>query len=160
MGKKKLEKFKEKYEELEKKHKLPSYEELNENFHIDKAAEVKTDLPIIEIRKYIADKMAGYLRFAETLLNPANAPMFIFSIVKTLTTKDKEELTEIYKKLAKNEFNLIKTDVEYSEEKEAEFIKESYKLWQGIQKDIMKILKSVEDKWDDKLEEGNKNYFG
>jgi hypothetical protein len=158
--KSKLGQFKEKYAVLEKKYDLPKYEELNENFHIDKAADTETDIPIIEIRKYVADKMAGYLRFAETLLNPSNAPMFIFSIVKTLTPEDKKNLTEIYKVLAKNEFNLIKTDIYFSEEKEAKFIIESYKIWKEIKKDILGILQSVEDKWDNKLETNNRKYFG
>jgi len=156
----KLLKFKKEYAKLQKKHGLPKFEEINQDFHIDRAAEVETDLPIVEIRKHIADKMAGYLRFSESLLNPTNAPMFVFSIIKTLGPEEKKRLSEIYKKLAKNEFNLIKTDVEYSEEKEAKFIKDSYAIWQDLKKDVLYILKEVERKWDNKFETNNKGYFG
>jgi len=156
----KLEIFKEKYEQLRKKYSLPKFEDINKDFHIDHSADVETDLIIIEVRKHVADKMAGYLRFAETLLNPTNAPMFIFSIIKTLSEEDKKELTDVYKKLAKNELKLIEIDVDFVESKEAEFIKESYNLWQGIKKKILIILKSVDDKWDSKFENNNKGYFG
>lgn len=156
----KLENLKEKYEILQKKYGLPSFKELNEDFHIDRVAESETEIPIREIRKHIADKMAGYLRFSETLLNPTNAPMFIFSIIKTLSSEDKQKLSEIYKRLSKNELKLIETDLEFSEEKEVEFIKNSYNIWQYMKKDILIILKSVEDKWDDKLEGNKREYFG
>ncbi len=155
-----LEKLKKDYAKLQKKYGLPSFKDLNEDFPIDKAAESETDIPIREIRKNIADKMMGYLRFTETLLNPVNAPMFIFSIIKTLGPEEKKHISEIYKKLAKNEIKLIETDVEFSEKKEAEFIKNSYEIWREMKKNILKILKLIEEKWDNKFETGTRGYFG
>ena len=156
----KLEKLKKDYLKIQKKYNLPSFEELNQEFHIEKIAEVETDILIREIRKFVADKLGGYLRFTETLLNPTNAPMFVFSVIKTLSVDDKKRVSEIYKKLAQNEVNLIKLDTEFSEKKEVEFIKESYKLWKKISKEIMTILDSVKKNWDNRFETNNKGYFG
>lgn len=156
----KLENLKKDYAKLQKKHNLPPFEKLNEDFHIEKTAEVESDILIREIRKLVADKLAGYLRFTEMLLNPVNVPMFIFSILKNLGIEEKKQLSEVYKKLAKNEVKLIRVDVEFSEQKEAEFIKSSYKLWQGLKKDILELLNDVEKKEDNKFEINKKGYFG
>lgn len=155
-----LENLKKEYGKIQKQHGLPSFEELNQDFQIEKAAEVETDILIREIRKLVADKLAGYLRFMEMLFNPVNVPVFVFSMIKTLGIEDKKKVSEVYKKLARNEINLIEADTQFSEKKEAEFVKESYKLWQEIKKDTLEILDSVKKKWDSKFETNSKGYFG
>jgi len=156
----KLENLKKDYLKIQKKYNLPSFEELNQEFHIEKAAEIETEILVREIRKFVADKLGGYLRFTETLLNPSNAPMFVFSVIKTLSVDDKKKVSEMYKKLAENEINLIQLDTEFSEKKEAEFIKESYKLWKSISKEIAGLLDSTKKNWNTKFETNNKGYFG
>lgn len=155
-----LESLKSDYRKLQEKHNLPGFDELNEDFVIEKASESESELLIREIRKFIADKLANYLRFIETILNPVNAQMFVFSIIKSLGNEEKEKLTEIYKQLSKNEINLIVLDVRYDEKREAEFIKESFKMWQDIKKDLLEILGKVQANWDNKSEVKNKDYFG
>lgn len=158
--KSKLELLKKKYSVLHEKYNLPEFEKLNEDFYIEKAAEVDTDYPIREIRRFIADKFSNYLRFIEAILNPVNAPIFVFSITKSIDAKEKEKLSEVYKKLAKIEVNLIEIDIQFSEEKEAEFIKESYEIWQDIKKYLLTFIEVVKKGWDNKIEKNNKNYFG
>ena len=160
MVKESLEDLKKEYNELQKKYRLPIFDELNNDFQIEKISENETDFLLKEIRKLIAERFFNYLRFVESLLNPINVPMFVFSIVKTFSEKEKEKLTDVYKKLAKNEVELIELDIESTEEKEANFIKESYKLWQGIQKDILDVVKVIKKNWDAKSETNKKDYFG
>ncbi len=155
-----LERLKKEYLKIQKKYGLPEFKELNQEFSIEKVAEVETEILVREVRKLMAEKLAGYMRFAETLLNPVNAPMFVFSIIKTLGNEEKKTLAEIYKKLAENEINLIELDTMFSEKGEADFIKHSYKLWKGISKEVMNILDSVKKNWGNKFEVNNKGYFG
>lgn len=108
----------------------------------------------------VSDKPYNYLRFVETLINPVNAPMSIMSIVKTLGENEKNKLTEIYKKLVKNEVMVVETDINFSEEKEAEFIIETYKVWQEIKKDFSDVFEAINKNWDNKTQGNNKNYFG
>lgn len=156
----KLEKLKKEYEKIQKKHKLPSFKEMNEDFHIEKISETETEILIREVRKMMADKLANYMRFVESLLNPTNAPMFVFSIIKLIEPEQKRRLSEIYKELMKSEMKFIEIDLKFDEEKEAQFIKESFKFWQDVKKDMSAILKTINDKWDDKAETNNKGYFG
>ena len=86
-----LPEFKKEYAKLEKKHDLPSFDQMNKDFHIEKLAEVETDYLIREIRRFSGEKFFNYFRFIESLLNPSNASMFTFSIVKTLGQKEKDK---------------------------------------------------------------------
>jgi hypothetical protein len=160
MEKEDLEALKKEYSELQKKYELPSFEELNNDFQIEKASENETDFLLREIRKVIAERLFNYLRFIESLLNPVSVPMFVYSIIKTLDVKDKERLTEVYKKLAKKEVDLLELDIDSTEEKEVKFINDSYKLWQDIKKDVLDVVKMIRKNWDSKVEENRKDYFG
>ena len=155
-----LEKLKKDYQEIQQKYDLPSFEKLNEDFEIEKIAEVETDFLLREIRKCIADRLINYLRFIESILNPVNVPMFVFSIIKIITPKEKERLTEVYKKLAEQEVELIALDIKFSEEKEAKFIQEVYIAWQDIKKDMLNIVDVIKKNWNNKLGTNNKGYFG
>lgn len=155
-----LNEVKKNYRKFQEKYNLPDFEKLNEDFQIEKIAENETDYLLREVKKAMADKFYNYLRFTETLLNPVNAPVFIFSIIKLIEAEKKKKLNEIYKKLAKNEIRIIEVDLVYSEKKEAEFIKESYELWQEIKEELLDIIKNVKGNWNSKLEGKSKGYFG
>ena len=155
-----LGKLKEDYKKIQKKYGLPGFEELNKDFQIEKIAEIETDFLIREIRKFMAEKFSNYLRFIETILQPVNVPMFIFSIIKSIGVKEKERLTDAYKKLIKVEIRLFELDIKFSEEKEIAFIKESYEMWQEMKKDILEIVGVMKKNLDNKSETNSKDYFG
>ncbi len=81
------------------------------------------------------------------------------SIVKAFGADEKNKLVEIYKKLVKSEWELIEIDLEFSEKKEAEFIKEIYGIWQHIKKDIIEVVDAVSKNWERKTQNSNRKYF-
>ena len=155
-----LNKLKKDYEALRAKYGLPEYSRLVEDFNIERASDVETDYTIREIRKFMADKIFNYLRSVEALLNPSNVPMYVFSMVKTIGADDKKKLSDIYKELAKMEIKIMQLDLNFSEKMEADFIKESFNLWQSIKKDLLEITNKITKNWDIKSEEGRRDYFG
>jgi len=155
-----LEEFEEEYNKYKEKYNLPDFHDINKAFHIEKIADVETHYFLREIRKFMSEKFASYLRFIESILNPAGSPMFVFSITKTLSPDDKKQLTEAYKELAKIQVELIERDLDYSEEKEADFIKESYKTWKKIETEILASIQTIKKNWDNKTENNGKGYFG
>jgi hypothetical protein len=155
-----LDKLKEFYKINQDKYSLPSFESLNEDFQIEKISSLETELILKEIRVCISNKFFNYLRFLESLINPANASMFVFAMAKTIADKDKEKLIKLYKQLSKLEVDFIDLDLEYSEKKEAEAIKEYYRLWQEIKKDIFEIVEIIKKNWDNKVEDNGKGYYG
>jgi hypothetical protein len=160
MEESKLEKLKKEYSKLEEKYSLPSFDELNRDFNIEKAAEIETDYLIREVRKFIADKISNYMRFIESVLNPVNVPMFIFSLVKTIKIEERKKLADLYKKLAKTEVDLISVDVSFSEDREAEFIKKTYTEWKKVSRTVFEIMESIKNNWGNKIETNDKGYFG
>jgi hypothetical protein len=157
---KKLEKLKDDYRKFQEKYSLPNFEELNQDFQIEKIAESETDFLLREVRKYVTDKFFNYLRFIESLINPTNSPMFVFAIAKTLAVEDKEKLVEIYKKITKIEIDFIDLDLNYSEEKEADSIKNYFKLWNEIKKELSEVVEVMKKNLDNKSEDNGKGYFG
>ena len=154
-----LEKLKNEYLELHKKYRLPSFQEMNEDFYIEKIAENETEILIREVRRTVGDRLTNYMRFVENLLNPVNVPMFVFSIIKLIGQEEKNKLSEIYKKLIKNEIRFVERDLEFDELKEAEFVRDSYGLWQEIKKELANILEKVDKNWGTKIEENSRGYF-
>jgi len=148
------------YLALHKKYGLPSFQEMNEDFYIEKIAENETDILIREVRRMVGDRLMNYMRFIENLLSPVNVPMFVFPIIKLIGPEEKNKLSEIYKKLIQNEVKFVEIDLEFDEAGEAKFISESYKLWQEIKKELVKIFGKVEKNWGTKTEENSKGYFG
>ncbi|MEX0920661.1 MAG: hypothetical protein WDZ62_00125 [Candidatus Pacearchaeota archaeon] len=156
----KLEKFKKSYSVLQKNYDLPTFEEMNNEFHIEKIAEVETEVIIREIRKFVGEKIMNYMRFVENLLNPVNVPMFVFTIVKVMDSDDKKRLSEIYKDLVKVEVKFIQRDLDFEEKEDAKFIISSFKFWQKMKKDLQNILNKIDKKWDRKIVDNSKGYFG
>jgi len=154
-----LDKLKIDYSKLQKKYGLPEFDELNRDFKIEKLSDVETDFLVREVRSFVGESFENFLRFVEALLNPTNVPMFLFPVIKSLGVDEKEKLMEIHKKMARLEVDAIKL-INYSEEKEAEFIKKAFKLWQTVKKDFIEVIEVVEKKWDVKTNPSTKNYFG
>jgi hypothetical protein len=156
-----LEELKKNYELLKIKYNLPEFGELNKDFWIEKISETETDFILREIRKFITDRTTNYMRFLESMLNPSNASLFTFSFCKLLNSEEKKEIEELYKKLMKIELMIMDVDIIYSEEKEADFIKNSVKEWNDFKIKWKKIIEKVKTNWDKKSENGNnKCYFG
>ncbi len=156
-----LSELKNKYSALQKKHSLPGFKEMNEDFYIEKIAENETDILIREVRRMVGDRLANYMRLLENLLNPVNVPMFVFSIIKLLGSEEKKKISDKYKELIKNEIKFLERDLEFNESKEAEFIKESFELWQDIKKDLAPVFEKVEKNWKPNADSTEtKGYFG
>jgi len=155
-----LEKLKKDYKKIQNKYNLPDFKKLNEDFSIEKISETETENLIREIRRFMGEKFSNYLRFSEAILNPVNVPMFVLSVVKTINSEDKKRLTEVYKKLSKIEVQLLELEIEFSDKKEAEFIKNSFRIWQDIKKDLIELVETIKRSWDNKFETNSKSYFG
>jgi hypothetical protein len=160
MSEKTLTELKKDYLEIQKKYNLPSFQEMNQDFQIEKIAEYETDILVREVRKFVAEKISNYMKFIEMIINPVNAPMSIFSLIKSLGPTDKKKLSEIYEKLVKNEIEIVELDLNFSEEKEVHYVKDSNKLWQEIKKDLSEIIETMKKNWDNQSTKNGVGYLG
>lgn len=155
-----LEDLKENYEILRAKHDLPSFKELNEDFMIEKLSSIETDYLIRGVRHCIAEKFLNYLRWIETILNPQQSSLFMYSLIKSVTSEQKKRLSEIYWKLCKDELLLIELDTLYVEEKEIKFVKEFYASWKDLSRELAGIVGELHKSVDSKKEKNSNGYFG
>ena len=155
-----LEDLKREYKILADKHDLPEFTKINELFDIEEIS-IDTDFLLRKIRRTISERISGYLRFIEVILNPSNSPMFFFNLIKKLDNGDKEQLSENCQKLGKLETEVILLDLDYSEEKEAKFIIKSLKIFdEEIKKDFIVIIKKLTSNKDSIKKKNNGSYLG
>lgn len=155
-----LKSIKKEYKELGIKYKLPEFEALAEDFDIEKILEKETSFLLREIRRAISDKSNAYLHLFETLINPTSPPVFIFSILKNVGEKDQKSMREVYKKLAKAQIQIMKLDTIYSEENEAEFIKNFFDEWQELKTKICDLVNDFEKKLEGSNNSKKRGYLG
>jgi len=154
-----LKNLKKQYHSLERKYNLPDFFELNKYFDIESLSECETDFLLRRIRKAMTERVTDYLRFLEIILNPANAPIFFFKFIKRLNDKDKENLGRIYERLGNLEIEMIRLDLDYSEENEAGFIKNVFEIFSEIREEILQIIdKMMNSEERERREKGS--YFG
>ncbi|OGJ15404.1 hypothetical protein A3K73_05880 [Candidatus Pacearchaeota archaeon RBG_13_36_9] len=155
-----LEKLKKDYDKLRKKYNLPAFKELNEAFDIEEVAEQETECLLRQIRKHMMDKVVAYLRFIEMLLNPSNAPMFFFALVKGLTASDKRLLDNLYERLGEFEIDVIALDCKYNEKEEADFINKAVLKWKDITDDMIILSETLKRNWNQKSGKNERGYCG
>ncbi len=152
-----LEETKNKYNELSKKFKLPTFKELDEDFEIGKI-ERDSDCFLRTVRKQMMEKVVNSLGFLEMLLNPVNAPRIYMGYVKSLNSEDRQMIEKIYSILGELSITSIDSELMYSEKKEADLINKIYAAWNAIKPDFKKILENM--KKPNIISKKEKSYFG
>jgi len=155
-----LKELKKEYEKLKEKYNLPGFQEMNEDFEIEKLQERETETLAREIRRAMIEKNSAYLRFIEMFMNPSSSPMLFLALMKNMDNIDKKLVEGLYSKLGKYEILSLRLDNEHDENKEAEFINKLFKGWQQVKKDFGSLLKFMEDSFDKKSERKEKGYLG
>ena len=154
-----IEDLKNQYNKIKEKYNLPEFSDLNKLFDIEEI-DSETEFLLKKIRRTMSEKIGNYLRFIDILLNPSNAPIFFFKIVKKLDRDDREIIGNIYEKLGNLEIQIVSLDLDYSEKTEAEFIKNLYQTFNNeIKKDLLKIIEKLNSD-EDNSQRVNGSYLG
>lgn len=152
--------FEKEYEKLKKKYKLPDLKKLLENFDVEKLFERETVFLLREIRRTISDKFYAYLNFFEMIINPNSSPLFVFSVLRRANGEIGSRPKEIYKELSKLQMKSLKLDTIYNEKEEANFIKDSFKKWESLKKDIYSLVERFEECLDKESGSKKGSYVG
>lgn len=153
-----VEELKQEYDLLRKKYQLPGFSDLNKLFDIEDI-DIDSELLLRKIRRMISDKIAGYMRLTEILLNPSNAPLYFLNLIKKLDNKDRENLSRVYETLGRFELELVALDLDYSEEREAKFIKKCFKMFNDeIKISLLNVVEKL--KSENKSKKSERDYFG
>ena len=151
--------FEEIYNELAQKHNLPEFKNITEDFDIEKIQDKESTLLIREVRRTINEKITAYIHLFETLINPNSPPMFVFSILRNISTEDKETIKKIYKALSRTQIEVMKLDTVYSEADEIKFINETFIVWQELKQTIYKLIERFESSFEEDDSTKKRSYF-
>ena len=147
------------YEELRTEHGLPEFEKLSEDFDIEKNIEKQSVFLMREMRKVITEKTSAYLQLFETLINPSAPPMFVFSILRNVSSEDKDVIKEIYKILSRIQIETMKLDIIYKKDAEAKFISETFNVWQESKPTIYNLIEKFEMNFENDDTSKKRSYF-
>lgn len=160
MVKQELENLKKQYNKLKKKYDLPSFEDVNKDFEIEKLQDRERSYLLRDIRRTMIERNLSYFKFLEMFLNPSSGPMFFMALSNHLTDEEKDKIEELYFKMGKFELDSVKLDNDDGEEKEAEFIKSFYQEWQNMKNEFGSLMDSLEKIWEREVERDEKGYLG
>lgn len=147
------------YEELGTKYDLPEFEKLSEDFDVEKNIDKESTFLIRDIRRVAVEKTSAYLQLFETLINPSAPPMFVFSILRNVSSEDKDVIKEIYKILSKLQIEAMKLDIIYNEKSEAKFINEIFNMWQESKPTIYRLIEKFEMNFESDDISKKRSYF-
>jgi len=151
--------LKERYSKVAREYDLPEFEEIIDDFDIEKIQDKEITFFVREIRRAMNEKIVAYIHLFETLINPAGTSIFVFSILRNLSTEDKETIKKIYKALSRTQLDVMKLDTIHKEDEEAKFINETFIIWQELKPQIYKLIKGFESGFDEDDVSKKRSYF-
>jgi len=147
------------YNELRQKHNLPEFKKLIQDFDLEKNQDKEPTFLLREIRRAINEKIMAYTHLFENLINPNTPPIFIFSILRNISTDDKNTIKEIYKTLSKTQIKIMKLDTIYNETAETKFINDIFNKWQELKPKIYKLIENFETNFETDDTSKKSSYF-
>jgi len=152
--------LKKSYGKIQTQYKLPKFSVMNEDFEIEKLQDKETEYLIRAVRRVMVEKVANVVRFLELILNPSETPtpMFIFAMLKNLTTETRKSVEGLYKEMSSIELNSLTLDVSYNEKDEAGFVNSMFKSWLKIKPELQEITRKLGISW--KKERKDRGYLG
>ena len=136
--------IKEKYQELSKKHKLPSFDEINNEFEISTIE--KEDFLLREVRRKIIERIELYATFLEEILQP-EATVSNMHESKAFDAKEREDIFKLYKKLMFLSRLSTETAINEDDNKTSEYIDEVFRDWNQIKESFLKFAKKSKECW-------------
>ena len=161
-GKDNLVNLKKEYEKVKAKYKLPEFTKLNSEFEIEKLAGKKTDFLLRGIRRNIEQRAGNFLKMLEEFVNPSFASMASLTLMKSFGDREKMLVKNSYEHIVDLILRAAILEIDYNEKKEADFIRDSVKIWEVTKKDLTELMTTAEKIWKQKIEEekGDYSYLG
>lgn len=152
-----LKDLKEDYAEIEKEYKLPSFQEINELFEIERISS-ESDCLIRVVRKIIFEKVLQVFSFVEMLSNPGNAPKAYSMFFASATKEDFEIIHKLHKILFEFFLESLELDSKYNPKSEAKFINEICTSWTDLSNDFQKLILKIRNPAE--IIKKEKSYYG
>lgn len=147
------------YNDLQKQHRLPSFEDIDHDFEISLIEH--TQFLLREINQKIFDKVDFFTKLIEAALHPDTNSIAEMNEYRFLDDKEKDDLFEFYKDLARIHRTLISLSIKNDNSLIAGSIIEIYKKWPDIKERMFVLTKKLSESWTESTDATlNLDYMG
>jgi hypothetical protein len=137
---------KELYKELSKKHKLPDFAELNNEFEISSIEAEKEEFLLREVRRKITEKLEAYANILEEVLQPDTNLSTMYE-AGIFDEKERNGLFDIYKKFMFLCRLSVEASIDEDDKKSSDFINAVFRDWGAIKKHYLFFIKKAKESW-------------
>jgi len=147
------------YNKLSKKHKLPKFKEIDDEFEIS-----TLETPKFLIRntlRRIEEKLEFYIEVIGNLVHPDASSISTMYEVRYFSDEEKNEMYNLFKKLMKSNRNIIELILINDEKRQTEFLNNFFVDWLRMKKELINYLDKMKESWDKSSTiEEDLGYFG
>ncbi len=148
--------IKDSYAKLQKKHNLPDFDRINNEFEISLIE--KEDFLIRAVRRKMADKIGNYAKFLEDLLQP-DTSFASMNEARDLGDEDKQHIFELFQKLMYFGTLSAQADLICDDAKDAEFITTFLGEWPALKQELVKLTERIKAGWTEKQGSGDRQQY-
>ena len=143
--------IKQKYNELQKKHKLPDYNLINNELEISTIEE--PDFLLRTIMRRILEKLDFYTNLLQDTLQPDASNMASMNENNFFDDNEKKHIYNLYKKLISMNREGVLILLKPDEKNEAEFTNYFFEHWEPIRKELYHYVNKMKESWKADIEE-------
>ena len=133
------------YVELKKRHKLPEFREMNNEFEISDLEE--TDFLLRAMVRRIAEKLDFYSTMLEEVLQPDTSNLYAMHETRYFDDGEKKKMYELYTKLMNFNRQSIEVSLMHAEKEEADFINSLFDEWKILKQELLGFVKKIRVSW-------------
>jgi hypothetical protein len=151
--------FKEAYNALAAKNKLPSFDVLHAEVDLSNCE--FEDFPLRQARNAIKERMDGWLDVVEAIVSPDSGNASALYEVGSFGERELKDVFALYSKIMYNYRVLTEAAILMDEKTDAEAIKIVWKEWTDIKKKVAALATKLKESWTRELKRADiQGYLG
>lgn len=151
--------FKEAYNALAAKNKLPSFDVLHAEVDLSNCE--FEDFPLRQARNAIKERMDGWLDVVEAIVSPDSGNASALYEVGSFGERELKEVFALYSKIMFNYRVLTEASILMDEKADAEAIKTVWKDWADLKKKVAALATKLKESWTRELRRADhQGYLG
>ena len=133
------------YNELKKRHKLPEFREIDNEFEISDLED--TNFLLRAVIRRIAERLDFYATVLQETLQPDTSNLYAMHETRFFDEDEKLQMYNLYTTLMNCNRQSIEVSLGNNEHEEAEFISALCGEWKSIKQNILKYIKKMRASW-------------
>jgi HPt (histidine-containing phosphotransfer) domain-containing protein len=147
-----------KYRQLQRKYRLPSFEQLDKEFEISCIEQERFLLR--EIRKKLDEKIDDICKTLEEVLQPDTNLSGIYES-RVFSDEEKKRVFDLYRRLMRLHRQGFELLVKSDDKSDADFVRSVSAEWEKLKKELSQVARKLQESWEKEMEENEKlGYFG